>query len=87
MDIVKLAMRLHDNSEVGNMSVMAPKKKKPVDDKAPPDRMLVRMDDPRLIAALDAYAEATRRSRNMATIVLLEEGLKLAGFWPPPKGE
>lgn len=46
-----------------------------------------RADDPRLIAALDDYAESIRRSRNMAINLLLEEILKEKGFWPPPAGQ
>jgi hypothetical protein len=46
-------------------------------------RVPFRVDDPRLVEALDRYADSTRRSRNMAIIVLLEQALTEAGFWPP----
>jgi hypothetical protein len=46
-----------------------------------------RVDDPRLVEALDRYADSTRRSRNMAIIVLLEQALTVAGFWPPEEGD
>ncbi len=42
-----------------------------------------RVEDPRLVDALDAYAESVRRSRNMAIVLLLEQSLAEAGFWPP----
>ncbi len=44
-----------------------------------------RPDDARLLDALDAFAHDTRRSRNMAMVVLIEEALKAAGYWPPPQ--
>lgn len=58
------------------------KKKKPDAHKVP--QVPFRPDDLRLIAALDAYAESIRRSRNMTINLLLEEGLRATGFWPPP---
>ena len=45
-----------------------------------------RVDDPRLVDALDAYAESERRSRNMVIVLLLERALMQAGFWPPKEG-
>lgn len=61
------------------------KKKKPDAHKAP--QVPFRPDDPRLVAALDAYAKSIRRSRNMAINLLLEKGLEAEGFWPPPQEE
>jgi hypothetical protein len=46
-----------------------------------------RVDDLRLVEALDAYAEVTRRSRNGATLYLLEKALEAEGYWPPPGDE
>jgi hypothetical protein len=42
-----------------------------------------RVDDPRLVAALDDYAASIRRSRNMAIVLLLEDALSRIGRWPP----
>ncbi len=42
-----------------------------------------RVDDPRLVEALDDYAESIRRSRNMTIILLLEQALETVGYWPP----
>jgi hypothetical protein len=50
-------------------------------------KVLFRADNPRLIDALDTYADSVRRSRNMAINILLEEALTKHGFWPPPEGE
>jgi hypothetical protein len=44
-----------------------------------------RVDDPRLVEALDAYAASIRRSRNMTIIILLEQGLEQVGHWPPQR--
>lgn len=65
---------------------MAAKKrgKKPVtDDRHKGLQVPFRVDDPRLVAALDKYADRTRRSRNMAIIVLLEDALRAENLWPP----
>jgi hypothetical protein len=43
-----------------------------------------RVDDVRLVEALDACADRERRSRNMTIILLLEEALTARGLWPPP---
>jgi hypothetical protein len=32
---------------------------------------------------LTKYAEQTRRSRNLAIAVILEEAMQKAGLWPP----
>lgn len=64
------------------MLVMA-EKKKPKRDAHRAMQVPFRVDDPQLIEALDAYAAGQRRSRNMAIVLLLEEGLERAGFWPP----
>jgi hypothetical protein len=58
------------------------KKKRGGPEKVP--QVPFRPDDLRLVAALDAYADSIRRSRNMAINLLLEKGLEEAGFWPPP---
>jgi hypothetical protein len=44
----------------------------------------LRFPDVRLLEALSRYAHQVRRSRNMGIIILLEEGLQRAGYWPPP---
>lgn len=44
---------------------------------------LLRFDDPRLFAAVNAWAKENRRSRNLAILILLEQALKEGGFWPP----
>ena len=49
----------------------------------PPDSILIRLPDPRLAAVLEEYAQLTRRSRNLAIVVLLEDAMKEAGLWPP----
>lgn len=43
-----------------------------------------RVPDPRLLGAVQAYADRHRRSRNMAIILLLEKALRDEGLWPPP---
>lgn len=43
-----------------------------------------RVDDPRLVDAIEAWAADHRRSRNMAIILLLEKALRDEGRWPPP---
>ena len=45
--------------------------------------MPFRVEDVRLVEALDRYADSVRRSRNMAIVLLLEQALTEAGFWPP----
>jgi hypothetical protein len=42
-----------------------------------------RPDDPRLLDALDVYAQRIRRSRNMAMNLLLEAAMEQEGLWPP----
>jgi hypothetical protein len=80
LDIIKVGFGLPREDERTTMPVMS--KKKQVD--AHRGRLVsLRIEDARLIEALDAYAAATRRSRNMGIIVLLEEALERAGFWPP----
>ncbi len=49
----------------------------------PPDSLLVRLPDSRLAVVLDEYARRTRRSRNLAIVVLLEEAMQREGLWPP----
>jgi hypothetical protein len=46
-----------------------------------------RVDDLRVVEALDAYAAATERSRNGATLYLLKQALAAEGYWPPPEEE
>ena len=46
-----------------------------------------RFEDSRLLNALDVYAKRTRRSRNKAVEVLLEEAMRQEGLWPPPEAE
>ena len=60
-------------------------KKKPTTEpqEQPPDSILIRLPDPRLAAVLEEYATQTRRSRNLAIVVLLEDAMKEAGLWPP----
>ncbi len=66
------------------MNDMAKKKPKPdaVEEKAP--QTPFRPDDKRLMDAIDAFAHETRRSRNMAMVILIEDALKALGRWPPP---
>lgn len=42
-----------------------------------------RVDDWRLIEAVEAYGKQLRHKRNMAIILLLEEVLTQKGLWPP----
>lgn len=49
----------------------------------PPDSILVRLPDPSLALVLEEYARRTRRSRNLAIVVLLEDAMRQAGLWPP----
>lgn len=69
------------------MLLMARKKKTeaaaPVEADADAGQFHLRYVDERIPAAIDAYAKSTRRSKNMAMNILLEEGLARAGFWPP----
>ena len=43
----------------------------------------LRIDDPRLLSAIDGWADKNRRSRNMAIILLLERMLTNEKMWPP----
>jgi hypothetical protein len=71
------------------MPVMAKKKANsnphpddhPAADKAGLVNILLRGLDPSLVAALDAYAERNRRSRNVSVIILLEEAMRKQGLW------
>jgi hypothetical protein len=67
------------------MSLMAEKKPK----KPPlvPGQHSLRVDDKRLLEALDAYGEKVRRSRNMVIQLLIEKAMEEEGFWPPPSGD
>jgi len=70
------------------MLSMAKKKPNPEPKKQEADRHLspqipFRPDDPRLVDALNRYADQIRRSRNMAIVLLLEEALEEKGLWPP----
>ncbi len=62
-----------------------PKSETPKGDAHKGTQVPFRVDDLRLVEALDAYAESERRSRNMAIIILLEDALKAVGFWPWPR--
>lgn len=42
-----------------------------------------RVDDPRLVEAIEKYAEDSRRSRNMTIVVLIEQALTALNRWPP----
>jgi hypothetical protein len=48
-----------------------------------PIQVPFRVEDPRLVEALDRYADSIRRSRNMTIVLLLEQALEQAGHWPP----
>ena len=48
-----------------------------------PTAFLLRVADGRVLEALARYASASRRSQNMALVVILEEALREAGLWPP----
>lgn len=45
-------------------------------------RILLRVPDKTLVAAIDEYARRLRRSRNMALILLLEEAMRRENLWP-----
>lgn len=66
------------------VTMLAVPKKKPADEPDPkPVQVPFRVDDPRLVEALDRNAKRNRRSRNMTILVLLERGLTEDGDWPP----
>lgn len=69
------------------MAVMAaPKPKTDESSKEPvPGRTPLRVDDARLLDALDTFAKRQRRSRNMALQIILEEKMEAEGLWPPPR--
>ncbi len=48
-----------------------------------PAKASFQFDDGRLLRALDIYARRTKRSRNKAVNVLLEEAMQREGLWPP----
>lgn len=58
-------------------------KKKPVVDAHKGIQIPFRVGDEQLVAAIETYADRTRRSRNMAIVLLLEEALARHGLWPP----
>jgi hypothetical protein len=60
------------------------KKSVPSGDKqAEPTVFPLRLPDSRLADALDEHARRSKRSRNMAIVVILEEAMRSAGLWPP----
>lgn len=63
------------------MLVMADKKPKAASPKAA--QTPLRVEDSRLLDALELYAKQQRRSRNMTIQIILEEKMKEAGLWPP----
>lgn len=66
------------------MSGMAKKKAVPAPADDPKWQQInLRIDDPKLLEAIDAWADKHRRSRNMAMILLLERQLANEGVWPP----
>jgi hypothetical protein len=77
---------------VTSISVMAKKQKEPTvpATESPPEAdvtsVLFRAEHPQLVRAIDAYAKANRRSRNMAMNLLLEEALTSHDLWPPASG-
>lgn len=42
---------------------------------------------PELMAAVVRWAEANRRSINLAIVMLVEDSLTRVGCWPPPPSE
>lgn len=65
------------------MSLMAEKKPKPSPIVPVATQHSLRVDDGRLLEALDVYAKRIRRSRNMAIQLLLEKAMEQEGLWPP----
>jgi hypothetical protein len=73
------------------MPVMAKKKAKAdtsseqnmAQDESGPVNILLRGLEPSLVEALDQHAQRTRRSRNVAIILLLEEAMQKQGLWSP----
>jgi hypothetical protein len=81
MGIVGVEDGLHHRRGEDTMPVMS--KKKPAGDAHKGIQVPFRVGDERLIAALEVYAQRTRRSRNMTIVLLLEEALTRHGLWPP----
>jgi hypothetical protein len=77
--IMNSATRLRRKNRCDNMPLMAKK-----EDAHKGTQIPFRVDDDRLVEALEAYAARIRRSRNMAIVLLLEEALKAHDLWPPP---
>lgn len=65
------------------MLLMAKKRNQQPNDPHKGTQVNLRVIDPRLLRALDAYRHRVRRSRNMAINLLLEQALTQEGFWPP----
>lgn len=67
------------------MLTMAKKtpKSEPADDQELPEMVQfpVRLERP-LLVALDRHAKQSRRSRNMAITLLVEDTLRALGLWP-----
>jgi hypothetical protein len=70
------------------MPVMTRKKKTDRGEGSPaPATFPLRLPDGRLADALDEHARRSKRSRNMAIVVILEDAMRAEGLWPPAEDD